>query len=146
MQGEQIRVIRPASGMTTALDPIMRACGGTWVAHGAGDADRRTADDRGPLRVPPEDPRYTLRRVWLTKEQEEGYYYGMANDGLWPLCHVTFTRPIFDARHWEAYREVNELFADAVLEEAGDRPAFVFIQDYHFGLLPQDAQGGATPT
>ncbi len=136
-QGGEIQVLRPAGGVTAALDPILRASGGTWVAHGAGSADRRSADAHGRLRVPPEDPMYTLRRVWLTKAQEEGYYHGLANSGLWPLCHVTFTRPTFDAAHWEAYREVNRLFADAVIEEAGDRPAFVFIQDYHFGLLPR---------
>ena len=129
--------MRPASGMATALDPMMLACGGTWVAHGSGDADRLTVDADDRVRVPPENPRYTLRRVWLTKEQEEGYYHGLANSGLWPLCHIVFTRPIFDPGHWRAYREVNELFAEAVLEEAGDGPAFVFIQDYHFGLLPR---------
>ena len=123
--------------MATALDPMMLACGGTWVAHGSGDADRLTVDADDRVRVPPENPRYTLRRVWLTKEQEEGYYHGLANSGLWPLCHIVFTRPIFDPGHWRTYREVNELFAEAVLEEAGDRPAFVFIQDYHFGLLPR---------
>lgn len=136
-QGGAIQVLRPAGGVTTALDPILRACGGTWVAHGAGNADRRTADAHGRLRVPPEDPLYTLRRVWLSKAQEEGYYHGLANSALWPLCHVTFTRPVFDPGHWDAYREVNARFADAVLVEAGDRPAFVFIQDYHFGLLPR---------
>ena len=81
--------------------------------------------------------RETSRRVWLTPEQEEGYYYGLANGGLWPLCHITFTRPRFDPRDWETYREVNRLFADAVLQEVGDDPAFVFIQDFHFGLLPR---------
>jgi trehalose 6-phosphate synthase len=95
------------------------------------------ADSGGRLRVPPEDPRYTLRRVWLTKEQEEGYYNGLSNEGLWPLCHMAFIRPIFNAKHWQAYRDVNEIFARAVLEEAGDAPAFVFVQDYHFGLLPR---------
>ncbi len=87
--------------------------------------------------VPPDDPAYTLRRVWLTKEEEEGYYHGLANEGLWPLCHTTFTRPVFQLKDWETYRKVNALFGDAVLEEADDRPAFVFIQDYHFGLLPR---------
>ena len=135
--GDVVECMRPASGMATALDPMMLACGGTWVAHGSGDADRLTVDADDRVRVPPENPRYTLRRVWLTKEQEEGYYHGLANSGLWPLCHIVFTRPIFDPGHWQAYREVNELFAEAVLEEAGDRPAFVFIQDYHFGLLPR---------
>ena len=129
--------ILPASGMASALDPVMRACGGTWVAHGSGEADRDVVDEHDRVRVPPEDPSYTLRRVWLTPEQEEGYYYGLANGGLWPLCHIAFTRPLFDPRDWESYREVNRLFADAVLEEAGAEPAFVFIQDYHFGLLPR---------
>ena len=135
--GDVVECMRPASGMATALDPMMLACGGTWVAHGSGDADRLTVDADDRVRVPPENPRYTLRRVWLTKEQEEGYYHGLANSGLWPLCHIVFTRPFFDPVHWRTYREVNELFAEAVLEEAGHRPAFVFIQDYHFGLLPR---------
>jgi trehalose-6-phosphate synthase len=135
--GTEVECIRPASGMAAALDPVMRASGGVWIGHGSGDADREFVDREDHVRVPPEDPAYTLRRVWLTKEQEEGYYHGLANEGLWPLCHVTFTRPVFSARHWELYREVNALFGDAVLEEAGNRPTFVFIQDYHFGLLPR---------
>jgi trehalose 6-phosphate synthase len=135
--GEQVVCVKPASGMAAALDPILQACGGIWVAHGSGDADRATVDTRDHVEVPPENPSYTLRRVWLTNEQEDGYYFGLSNEGLWPLCHVTFTRPIFDAGHWECYRHVNQLFAQAVLEEANDEPAFVFIQDYHFGLLPR---------
>jgi trehalose 6-phosphate synthase len=135
--GSKIIVLRPASGMASALHPVMLACDGTWVAHGSGDADRALVDEHDRIRVPPEDPRYTLRRVWLTSEQEEGYYYGLGNGGLWPLCHITFTRPRFDPRDWESYREVNQLFADAVLQEVGDEPAFVFIQDFHFCLLPR---------
>lgn len=133
----RIECIRPASGMATALDPIMVAAGGTWIAHGSGDADRATVDAANRVEVPPENPAYTLRRVWLTKEQEAGFYYGLSNEGLWPLCHMAFTRPVFRHQDWEAYRQVNELFAQAVLEEAGDEPALVFIQDYHFGLLPR---------
>jgi trehalose 6-phosphate synthase len=132
-----IECVRPASGMVSALDPILRACGGVWVGHGSGDADRRTADERGHIRVPPEDPAYTLRRVWLTKEQENGYYNGLCNGALWPICHVSYTRPDMKPEHWRMYREVNERFAQAVLEEAGDKPTFVFIQDFHFALLPR---------
>jgi trehalose-6-phosphate synthase len=130
--GDRITVIRPASGMATAIDPIMDASGGTWIAHGSGDADQEVVDSSDRIQVPPENPTYTLRRVWLTKEQEQGYYYGMANEGLWPLCHITFTPPVFRPADWERYREVNQLFANAVLQEVGDSPAFVFIQDYHF--------------
>ena len=135
--GDGIECVQPPSGLTIALDPIMRASGGTWIAHGSGDADRRTVDSACHVPVPPDDPCFTLRRVWLSKQQETRYYYGLANQGLWPLCHIVFTRPVFDPEDWHAYREVNETFARAVLEEAGDAPTFVFIQDYHFGLLPR---------
>ena len=100
-RGKGIETIVPASGLVTALEPILRACDGTWVAHGSGDADRETVDERDRVRVPPEQPRYTLRRVWLTKEEEEGYYFGFANEGLWPLCHIAHTRPVFRASDWE---------------------------------------------
>jgi trehalose 6-phosphate synthase len=135
-EGEDVHCVRPASGLTTALDPVLRACGGTWVAHGSGPADRDVSDARGRVAVPPECPRYTLRRVWLTKEEERGYYYGFANEALWPLCHVAYTRPRFDASDWEHYRQVNRKFADAVLDELGSDPGVVFVQDYHFALVP----------
>jgi trehalose 6-phosphate synthase len=135
--GKRTECIFPASGMATALDPIMRACGGTWIGHGSGDADRESVDTHDHVAVPPNQPQYTLRRVWLTKEEEQGYYYGLSNEGLWPLCHITFTRPVFRQADWDIYREVNRLFARCVIEEAGDRPTFVFVQDYHFALLPR---------
>ena len=135
--GGRIECVPPASGMVSALEPILCASGGVWVAHGSGNADRKMVDRHDRVSVPPDDPQYTLRRVWLTKAQEDGYYYGLANEGLWPLCHMVFTRPVFNPRHWPIYREVNQHFARAVLEEARDDPAFVFVQDYHFGLLPR---------
>jgi len=134
--GGEIECIRPASGLTVALDPIMRASGGTWIAHGSGDADRAAVDSRCHVAVPPEKPRYTLRRVWLDAETEDRYYNGLANEGLWPLCHIAFHRPVFRLSDWEAYREANAIFADAVLQEARGGPALIFIQDYHLGLLP----------
>jgi trehalose 6-phosphate synthase len=134
--GGEVRCVRPASGLTTALDPVLQACGGTWVAHGSGDADRDVTDERGRVAVPPEDPRYVLRRVWLSKEEERGYYYGFANEALWPLCHVVHTRPRFEPDDWEQYRRVNRKFAEAVLDEVGDGPGVVFVQDYHYALLP----------
>ena len=133
----QIQVVTPASGLVTAMDPVMRACGGVWVAQASGDADRETADARGRLRVPPDDPRFTLKRVWLTPEEEAGYYYGFSNEGLWPLCHIVHNRPLFRPEDWAQYRAVNEKFAAAVLEEiAGTESPMVLIQDYHFALLP----------
>jgi trehalose 6-phosphate synthase len=135
--GEEVGCMKPASGLTTALDPVMQACGGAWVAHGSGNADRQAADDHGCVGVPPDAPTYTLRRVWLTKEEEQGYYYGFANEALWPLCHAAYTRPRFDPADWDQYRRVNQKFADAVLEETAGGPAVVFVQDYHFALLPR---------
>src|SRR4051812_560926 len=121
--GGPVRCITPASGLTTAIDPILRASGGTWVAHGSGSADRKVTDRRDRVRVPPDSPSYTLRRVWLPKNIEAEYYYGLANEGLWPLCHVAFQRPRFSLKNWDSYRKANELFAEAVLEEAAGEPA-----------------------
>jgi uncharacterized membrane protein affecting hemolysin expression len=136
--GKALEVIVPPSGLVTALEPVLDACHGTWIAHGSGDADAEVVDAHDRLRVPPNDPRYTLRRVWLTKEEEEGYYYGFANEGLWPLCHIAHTRPIFRAQDWKHYEEVNRKFTDAVLEEIADTPKpIVLVQDYHFALLPR---------
>ena len=136
--GTSLNVVVPPSGLVTALEPVLKACDGTWIAHGSGDADMEAVDAQDCLRVPPDDPRYTLRRVWLSKEEEEGYYYGFANEGLWPLCHIAHTRPTFRASDWQHYEEVNCKFRDAVLEEIEDMDApVVLVQDYHFALLPR---------
>lgn len=136
--GRALKTIVPASGLVTGLEPILRACDGTWIGHGSGNADRETVEFNDCLRVPPENPRYTLRRVWLTQEQEKGYYLGFANEGLWPLCHIAHTRPTFRAADWDQYKKVNAIFAQAVLEEMAetDQPV-VIVQDYHFALLPK---------
>ena len=131
-----VLVKRPASGLVTAVEPVMRACSGTWVAHGSGSADRDVVNEHDRVRVPPGQDDYCLRRVWLTAEEEQGYYYGFANEGMWPLCHVAHVRPVFRESDWEAYRAINQRFADAVVAEArGDDPV-VLVQDYHFALLP----------
>lgn len=137
----------PASGMVTALEPIVRACSGTWIAHGSGSADRQVVDIHDRVRVPPSDPSYVLRRVWLTQEEEEGYYYGFSNEGLWPLCHLAYVRPAFRESDWQTYRAVNQKFAAVVLREARESDPVVLIQDYHFALLPRlirERKPGAT--
>lgn len=134
---QKIIVRHPASGLVTALEPVMRACSGVWVAHGGGSADRETVDDRAHVRVPPGAESYTLRRVWLTEEEERGYYYGFANEGLWPLCHLAHARPIFRSEDWEIYQKVNQKFTDAVCEEIDTEDPIILVQDYHFALAPR---------
>ncbi len=127
----------PPGGLVTALDPVLTASGGVWIAQGSGDADAETSDEKGKLFVPPDKPAYTLRRVFLTPEEEEGYYYGFSNEGIWPLCHITHTRPIFRLEDWIHYQNVNQKFADTVLDEISDvTEPLILIQDYHFALLP----------
>lgn len=128
---------RSAGGVVTALDPVMKACSGLWVAHGSGDADKKAVGKDDRLQVPPDDPKYTLHRVWLTKEEEDGYYYGFANEALWPLSHIAYTRPKFKETDWQMYERVNKKFADAILKEISGKKAFVWIQDYHMALLPK---------
>ncbi len=133
----QVKCIQPAGGVVTAIDPLLRACGGTWIAHGSANEDRNFVNSKDKLGVPPEDNRYILKRVWLSKREEEGYYYGFANEGLWPLCHVTHTRPVFREHDWQMYKAANQKFADSALEELPGTPAVIFVQDYHFTLLPR---------
>jgi trehalose 6-phosphate synthase len=138
VRGEQgVRIQRPASGLVTALEPVMRACSGTWIAHGSGSADRESVDEIDHVAVPPGKPLYTLRRIWLTAEEEAGYYGGFANEGLWPLCHIAHVRPTFRSSDWEHYRGVNLRFAAAVAREAKSGDPIVLVQDYHFALLPR---------
>ncbi len=132
-----VRVVHPASGLVTALEPVVRACSGVWVAHGGGSADRETADRNGRVRVPPGEESYLVRRVWLSREEEKGYYYGFSNEGLWPLCHVAHTRPIFRTEDWKQYQAVNRKFAEALCEEVDSEDPIVLVQDYHLALVPR---------
>jgi trehalose 6-phosphate synthase len=132
----RIEVSRPASGLVTAVEPVMRACSGTWISHGSGSADREVTDVNDRVRVPPGRAEYVLRRLWLSEEEERGYYFGFANEGLWPLCHIAHVRPVFRSSDWAFYRSVNRRFAEAVVREAGSDNPVVLVQDYHFALLP----------
>lgn len=136
-EGGQLQVKHPASGLVTAVEPVLRACSGVWVAHGSGTADRETVDRFDRVRVPPDEDAYDLRRVWLSPEEERGYYYGFSNEGLWPLCHLAHARPIFRGSDWAAYEEVNRKFAAAVCDEATGEDPVVLVQDYHFALAPR---------
>lgn len=131
-----IVVHRPASGLVTALEPVMLACSGVWIAHGSGSADREVVDDKDRVRVPPGAGSYALRRVWLTREEEGGYYYGFANEGIWPLSHLAHARPNFRGEDWQYYQVVNRKFADAVCQEVDGADPIVLVQDYHFALAP----------
>jgi trehalose 6-phosphate synthase len=136
--GNEIKCIVPASGLITAMEPILKACSGLWIASGSGDADRETVDKNDKVQVPPEEPRYTLRRLWLSKEEEKHFYYGFSNEGLWPLCHIAHTRPYFRNIDWQHYKKVNADFARAVLDETkDDDQPYILIQDFHFALLPE---------
>ena len=134
---QQLEVQVPASGVVTALEPVMRACSGIWIAHGSGNADREVVDVRSHVRVPPDHPEYEIRRVWMSQEEEAGYYYGFANEGLWPLCHLAHVRPVFRSSDWQYYKEINERFALAIIEEAKTDNPVVLVQDYHLALVPK---------
>lgn len=137
-KGNEVSYIQPASGMVTAIDPLMKACGGIWIAHGSGSGDKEVVDTEDKVVVPPDEPKYTLKRIWLTEKEEKGYYYGFSNDGLWPLCHGAFVEPVLRKEDWEEYQNVNGKFAKALLKEIkGVHKPLIFIQDYLFTLLPQ---------
>ncbi|MDP3998260.1 MAG: trehalose-6-phosphate synthase [bacterium] len=136
--GNKINYYFPASGMVTAIEPVMRACGGTWIAYGSGDADKLVVDKNDRLQVPPDEPKYTLKRIWLTTEEEKGYYYGFSNEALYPLCLMAHTRPIFSEEDWNEYKKVNGKFAQTVLSEIKNlHKPIILIQDFHLALLPK---------
>jgi trehalose 6-phosphate synthase len=135
-QDGRVTVRHAASGLVHAVEPLLSACGGVWVAHGSGSADRAVVDDTGGVAVPPAKPAYRLRRVWLSEEEYAGYYYGFANEALWPLCHRAYVKPVFRAPDLDAYWIANARFADAVAEEAVDDIPVILVQDYHFALAP----------
>lgn len=137
-EGNTIDYHFPASGMVTAIEPIMQATGGMWIAYGSGNADQLVVDQNDTIGVPPDDPLYTLKRVWLTPEEVKGYYDGFSNEGIWPLCHIAHTRPIFRKDDWKEYVKVNEKFAKTVLKEIkNEQNPIVLVQDFHFALLPR---------
>lgn len=136
-QGDSIVVQRPASGLVTAMEPIMRACSGVWIAHGSGSADGEVVNEHDRIPVPIGHPSYQLRRVWLSKEEEEGYYYGFSNEGLWPLSHIAHVRPTFRSSDWLEYEKVNRRFAEAVVQESKSDDPIVLVQDYHLALVPR---------
>lgn len=137
-EGKDITYFTAASGVNTALDPMMQACSGTWIAYGPSEEDKLVVDSENRIRVPPNDPKYTLRRVWLSPKEWQGYYAGFSTEGLWALFHNAHNRPIFRKEDWQEYKKVNEKFAEAVLAEIKDiRHPIVFIQDFGFTILPR---------
>ena len=130
-----IAAVRTTGGVAVALDALMRDRGGTWIAHGAGNADRQVCDARDCVRVPPSEPAYDLHRIWLTEGEERRYYGGFSNEGLWPLCHMAHVKPVFRAEDWAAYQEVNRRFAEAIAKDLSDPSTPVFIHDYHLALV-----------
>ena len=133
----QLSYVSPAGGLTTAIDPLMQECGGTWIANGGGRGDWFAVDEQNKVMVPPDDPSYTLRLIWLTEKEIRGYYDGFSNNALWPLCHNAYIEPVFDQGDWETYKTVNYRLALQVLDELDGRPGAVFTQDYHLALLPR---------
>jgi trehalose 6-phosphate synthase len=132
----EVTVDRPAGGLTAALDPVLQTVNGTWVAWGSGDADRDVSEN-GVVSVPPDDPSYDLHRVWLDDEALDGYYGGISNQTLWPLCHSDTARVHFSTEDWDHYRNVNAKFAEAATAAADDTSPVVWFQDYHLSLAPR---------
>ncbi|ELY80525.1 alpha,alpha-trehalose-phosphate synthase (UDP-forming) [Natrinema pallidum] len=131
-----IAVDEPTGGLTAGLDPVMQRTDGTWIAWGDGDADFDVTDERNCVAVPPDAGAYTLRRLDLSDEAVDSYYYGFSNRVLWPLCHGFPTLIEDRPTDFDWYRTVNERFAEAVVDHA-TADSIVWIQDYHLALAPR---------
>ena len=103
-----------------------------------GQRGQETADKNGHVAVPPDEPKYTLKRIWLSDNEYRGFYNGFSNDALWPLCHAAHIRPNFRQEEWDMYRRVNGLYAKNVMQEIKNvHEPIILVQDFHFALLPQ---------
>lgn len=138
-EGKKQKIIckRSVGGVSVALDSVMRATQGTWIAYGGSAADKEVVDKLDHIQVPTNNPKYTLRRVWMTESERRGYYEGFSNETLWPICHAVFMRPTFKESDWLAYKKINKRFANAILEEIKDKKAIVWIQDFQLSLVTE---------
>jgi trehalose 6-phosphate synthase len=134
---DRITIKQTASGLVTALHPLLAACHGTWVAHGSGGADKLVVDKRDGLSVAGGTGAYRLRYVWLPEEEYHGYYFGFANEGLWPLCHAVGVQPVFRQHDFQMYQRANDRFAAAVAMESATATPIVLVQDYQLALAPR---------
>jgi trehalose 6-phosphate synthase len=117
---------RSPGGLVTALEPTLRARGGAWVGWpGTPDVEPEAFSDDG----------LAIRPVAITADEVAAYYEGFANATLWPLYHDVVATPRFERAWWEAYRRVNERFADAAADAAA-QGATVWVQDYQLQLVP----------
>ncbi len=132
-RGGEIQWRGGAGGVATALDSLMREYSGIWVSLGLGSADKEVADSNGKLKVPPGEEDYVLKRVWISKKEEEGAQALTANSALWPLSHTVYVRPVFQQDAWEQFKAVNEKIAQSVAEEV-DEKTVVWINDYQLSL------------
>jgi len=134
-KGSEVVCQRQPGGLVTALTPVMETVNGIWIGTGTSPYDRQVVDENNKIQLPPENPSFSLKRVFLSKEEMDGFYYGYSNEGMWPLSHIAYERPYFSASDWEQYKKVNKMYADAILEEVGNRKAFVWIQDFHLMMV-----------
>ncbi|WP_247728437.1 alpha,alpha-trehalose-phosphate synthase (UDP-forming) [Halovivax limisalsi] len=139
-----VTVDRPTGGLTSALDPVLQRVGGTWIAWGDGDADEDVVDEADCVSVPPSDPAYTLRRLWLDEDTVDGYYEGFANRVLWPLCHGFPEHVESRPGDYRDYRDVNRRFATCATDHA-EANSLVWLQDYHLALAPAYIEETAPP-
>ncbi len=114
-------------GLVSSILPMMEKFGGVWIAAG---------EPAGRYTIAPAHPRFELYHLHLTPEQIRGYYHGLSNSALWPLCHYFLGQAVYDREQWEIYRQVNQHFAQAALQEARDDD-LIWVQDYHLALVPQ---------
>lgn len=137
--GEEL-TFRPGSGgLVTALAPVLRDRGGLWIGwSGLPESEQQAVDKL--LRDSSVASGYALRAVPLTPRELDDYYYGFANEILWPLFHDLQSHCNFDPSYWEAYRRVNHKFA-LKTKETINEDDFIWIHDYHLMLTAASMRG-----
>ena len=115
----------------------MRACSGTWIAHGSGTADREVVDGTTASPCRPESRAYRLRRVWLTEEEEAVTTTASPTKASGRSATSRTCAPCFATSDWEKYTRSTDVRRGRRRGSAKSSDPIVLVQDYHFALLPR---------
>jgi len=131
--GEGQWSVKPSpGGLVSALGPVLRGRGGTWIGWPGVAGEIPDA----PFAEATRDAGYEVVSVALSEAERDEFYYGYSNEVIWPLFHDLQSFCHFEPAFWETYKAVNERYAEAIARhcQPGD---FIWVHDYHLMYVAQ---------
>ena len=126
-------------GLVTALRPVLKNRGGTWIGW-PGVTEDELDDAHSTFATAGRDYGYELIPVPITATERDDFYFGFSNEVLWPLFHDLPSLCRFRPRYWTAYQAVNRRFADVTRARLGEGD-FIWVQDYQLLTVARELRG-----